>query len=694
VAVVSCLVGLYIPHSGRNLIQGERLTLSEGSDDEEHEEEEEEEVDWMSESTSVYSIIVFLIVVTIMFEKTKDIVEERATKDMLPIIESLFGEMTILGFLSVITFICTKVGILEMLSVNIFGEGEETKEKLTEIFETVHYCLFAIMIFFVIQVIVLVKLGTESEAQWLALDRACQDPGTLELMLEGSHAHGRVSPPPLTGPGLGITHETKKRQAIEDQKLFHALRQEFILNRDVKYPFKPEDKESQVGKDFNYGRYLSMCMGETLAEVVEVSVPTWACMGVLASLFYLLMLVVKDDTRILAWSMCACGWLVTVFNFVFERKLIAIRNSFAPIGFLRRHKSIWTDGRDQKGELQSLVADENKPGWCSINPELFNLEGRSKTAKHWFGPAPNRQQLMFWGQQYGPEFHILLLRITLLFNGLYTALMAVTFIPDALNEFSRPEFICFVIAAVIPLYLQVTGKRRMVGTLTHIGCIGCLRRNEKIADVIREGKTSSAVRAFIVLHKIHMATKNPASVKSPTGRKASGPSKPKKHYSETMPDHMLQDISKTFDLFDDDGSGAITTAELSSLMESLGTPQDPAQLGVMIALLDANGDGDISKEEFIQWYSEQLEKNELDPEEMAKSMFSMFDADGSGSITIAEFKEALDAFNVGLSLDDITELVKELDEDRNGHIDEHEFAHLLKRHSHPPPELTSLAGMY
>ena len=79
---------------------------------------------------------------------------------------------------------------------------------------------------------------------------------------------------------------------------------------------------------------------------------------------------------------------------------------------------------------------------------------------------------------------------------------------------------------------------------------------------------------------------------------------------------------------------------------------------------------------------------------MAKSMFSMFDADGSGSITIEEFKEALDAFDVGLSLDDVTELVKELDEDRNGHIDEHEFAHLLHRHSHPPPELSSLANMY
>ncbi|GMH60646.1 hypothetical protein TL16_g03094 [Triparma laevis f. inornata] len=664
-----------------------------GPGHEEHEEEEEEEENWMSESTSVYSIIIFLIVVTIMFEKTKDIVEERATKDMLPIIESLFGEMTILGFLSVITFICTKVGILEMLSINIFGEGEETKEKLTEIFETVHYCLFAIMIFFVVQVIVLVRLGTESEAQWLALDRACQDPNTLEHLLEGNHAHGRVSPAPV--PGLGISAESKKKQAIEDQKLFHALREEFIKNRDVMYPFKQEGKDSQIAKDFNYGRYLSMCMGETLAEVVEVSVPTWACMGVLASLFYILMLIVEDDTRILAWAMCACGWFVTIFNFAFERKLINIRNSFAPLGFLRRHKSIWVDNREGKGELQSLVADENKPGWCSINPELFDLDKRGKWAKHWLGPAPNRQQLLFWGQQYGPELHILLLRITLLFNGLYTAVMAVTFIPDAWNEFSQPEFICFIIAAVIPLYLQVTGKRRLVGTLTHIGCIGCLRRNEKIADVIREGKTSSAVRAFIVLHKIHMATKSMDQVTSPKGKKPSlTPGKPNKHYSETMPDHMLQDISKTFDLFDDDKSGAITTEELSQLMESLGSPQDPEQLKVMIALLDANGDGDISKEEFIQWYSEQLEKNELDPEEMAKSMFCMFDADGSGSITIAEFKEALDAFDVGLSLDDITELVKELDEDRNGHIDQHEFAHLLKRHAHPPPELTSLAQMY
>ena len=103
------------------------------------------------------------------------------------------------------------------------------------------------------------------------------------------------------------------------------------------YPFNPEDEANRVKKDFNYGRYLSMCMGETLAEVVEVSVPTWACMGALATAFYVIMLVVEDDTRILAWFMLSCGWAVTVFNFIFEKKLIHIRDSFAPVSFLVDH---------------------------------------------------------------------------------------------------------------------------------------------------------------------------------------------------------------------------------------------------------------------------------------------------------------------------------------------------------------------
>jgi len=133
--------------------------------EEEHDEPDESDESEVTKSISVWGICLFLIVVTIIFEKTKDRIEERASKDMLPIIESLFAEMTILGFLSVITFICTKIGFLEEISKHLFGTDGDEPQEMTELFEKVHYCLFAIMIFFVAQVIILVTLGTQSEEE-------------------------------------------------------------------------------------------------------------------------------------------------------------------------------------------------------------------------------------------------------------------------------------------------------------------------------------------------------------------------------------------------------------------------------------------------------------------------------------------------------------------------------------------------
>merc|ERR1711871_416162 len=183
-----------------------------------------------------------------------------------------------------------------------------------------------------------------------------------------------------------------------------------------------------------------MCMGETLAEVVEVSVTTWTVVGFFAAAFYILMLIVQDDTRILAWTFVACGWAMTFFSFVFEKKLISIRNSFAPKTFLDAIGAD-TDGKERvivrkASELTSLIQeDPSLPAWCHLDPSTYNLEKRGPWMKYFFGCAPNRQQLLFWGQQEGPELHILLLRLTLLFNGMYFAVILVTFGPAANKTF-------------------------------------------------------------------------------------------------------------------------------------------------------------------------------------------------------------------------------------------------------------------
>jgi len=203
-------------------------------------------------------------------------------------------------------------------------------------------------------------------------------------------------------------------------------------------------------------------MGETLAEVVEVSITTWAVMGGLAAAFYILMLIVKDDSRILGWTMVACAWFISTFNYVFEKKLLKIRNSFVPLPFLEAIGSSQNGGiKRRASELTALIQDDpTLPQWCNIDPSNYNIETRGPWMKFFFGCAPNRQQLLFWGQQEGPDLHILLLRIILLFNGLYTAVMLVTFGPKAYKDFGTPEFIAFCVTGVVPFFLQITGKRR------------------------------------------------------------------------------------------------------------------------------------------------------------------------------------------------------------------------------------------
>ena len=106
---------------------------NEQEGEEEGEEEQEETVFELVDLVVVVTIALFLIAATIGFETMKDNLEESVAEDMLLILEKLFGELTVLGFLAIITFALTQTGALQMISVKIFGAKEE--EELLEYFE-------------------------------------------------------------------------------------------------------------------------------------------------------------------------------------------------------------------------------------------------------------------------------------------------------------------------------------------------------------------------------------------------------------------------------------------------------------------------------------------------------------------------------------------------------------------------------
>lgn len=247
-------------------------------------------------------IVLLLIFLTIVFEYSKEYVEERASSNLLPLVEKLFGEMTVLGFLSIVTFVITKAGWFAILSEKFFGEAEE----LLEIFEFVHFTIFFIMITFVAQVLILVAEAMQTEKEWTEMDKAARDPSLLEEWERRAESYYE-SNKQRRRQSFASARETtsflpflrsRADQRREDQVLFKALRDEFLLERSPQYPFHPAPEEKRVSDDFNFGRYLGINQGGLLAHVVEVSIVTWSIYAMLTVVYYLYVLMVNENVGV------------------------------------------------------------------------------------------------------------------------------------------------------------------------------------------------------------------------------------------------------------------------------------------------------------------------------------------------------------------------------------------------------------
>ena len=68
-------------------------------------------------------IIFVLVVVTLIFEWTKEYIEERF-HSYRPVLERIWGELTVLGFLALCTFVMIQSEVLQYFSKMAFGDEE------------------------------------------------------------------------------------------------------------------------------------------------------------------------------------------------------------------------------------------------------------------------------------------------------------------------------------------------------------------------------------------------------------------------------------------------------------------------------------------------------------------------------------------------------------------------------------------
>ena len=142
-------------------------------------------------------------------------------------------------------------------------------------------------------------------------------------------------------------------------------------------------------------------------------------------------------------------------------------------------------------------------------------------------------------------------------------------------------------------------------------------------------------------------------------------------------------IGAMFDSFDVKENGEIPVYEVDQLLDNMGIALGEHEHVDMLANIDLDGDGSVSRDEFIKW------KLRFDRTDMythmkliSKELFELIDADHSGSVTAEEFGEGIREHvertgEKGLKKKEVVELIRDFDTDGDGEMDLNEFEKLI-----------------
>lgn len=207
-----------------------------------------------------------IVVLSMIFELLVDGLEMLLKRCGLPeakrMMDAAFKELTILGFITLALFSCTRLGFARKINDKYLGVSEteelaieeaETKGEepyppthLTEIFETIHVLVFIIMIIFIIEVGMLMSFGFNSMRQLQELERNAQ-----------TDLHDLVTDP-YSSSGRGV------HQVLE----FWGAAKRFC---DQENPLIPIPRPPEPGYPaFSFASYLNKCFAYTLSDMISL----------------------------------------------------------------------------------------------------------------------------------------------------------------------------------------------------------------------------------------------------------------------------------------------------------------------------------------------------------------------------------------------------------------------------------------
>ena len=243
-----------------------------------------------------------IIVFSLGFEFGKERLYDNTSETMKPIITALFSELTTLGFIGLMLFVVFQLEWIGDLSENLF----EDEEALDGLSETAHMVLFLVMVLFLAQVVGLVVLGENIQAQWHTWELVC---------CHGADSIPKVAPHRNRSALARLLHRFSGRLTQNHRlALFAATRKTFMVNH-------PE--EITDAGCFQFSTYLSTALGTTIAEFVEVPARCWIAVELLLLALVYVFTLMEPNQAFVFWI--CLGWLTgPCLTFTTHAKIRAI----------------------------------------------------------------------------------------------------------------------------------------------------------------------------------------------------------------------------------------------------------------------------------------------------------------------------------------------------------------------------------
>merc|ERR1712167_376552 len=151
----------------------------------------------------------------------------------------------------------------------------------------------------------------------------------------------------------------------------------------------------------------------------------------------------------------------------------------------------------------------------------------------------------------------------------------------------------------------------------------------------------------------------------------------KKYERPGLSSDEVAEMKEAFDLFDNDGSGAISVNELTSAMKSLGFDVKHAVVYNMVSDLDSDGSGEIEFDEFLEVMTAKI--SDKNTKEEIDRVFKLFDKDRNGTLEADDLSRVCKELGEEMSEEDVREVIQRADLDGDGVVGLQDFYNVLTK---------------